>query len=376
MLHHCFPRPKRRTSSTVDVENQDARACAVLTSILDAGLLCAPEYLNIHANRHTTNEDKIHLLRVGEPEIRFPQSRLCFTLCSEEELYQPVVRGIEPGEAGPVGGDQTPRSHADLFGPYAVCLDPIMARRIGIVPTFYFSPNDMFGSRFQTAGSQVPGLNLQVIQSLKELRELLILLALIERSVPLPNGGKLPPLELLRARGLHAPFEKKLEQRISDLALDKRREVFELFDNDRSAALGLIDFVEMMLSLFQETDSTIDGRALAFYQEREWRLVFHHRKGMVWFPLIDQPHLPISPRGRTEQINAIRLLLGYRDPDYLKHCWVLEAVDGQPIREIISKIIVPCRALPKVRTLMARKAGNVPIVAAEEYGYVTPIVPD
>jgi len=71
------------------------------------------------------------------------------------------------------------------------------------------------------------------------------------------------------------------------LSVAQRRELFELFNTDREPALSLVGFIDMMLSLFQETDSYFDHSPLAFYQQREWRLIHHMRESAIWYCLGD-----------------------------------------------------------------------------------------
>ena len=327
------------------------------------------------ADPNTLNTQKRELLARGEPEFTYSQSRLCFTLCSPVELFEPKIRGVAPGPDGPTAAPDAKYSHADLFGPYAIGIDPLVSRQLGIVPTVYYSPTDRFGRRFTGDPGSIAGLNIQMIQRLKELRELCILLAQIERDIDI-DGPPLPGDAVLTALNLTLPFEQAIEARVRQLPLAERRRLFTLFNIDRDYALNLVSFIEMMFSLFQETDSSIDGSALAFYQQREWRLIHHMRDGTSWYCLGDQPAFrnPLAP-ARSSQIAHLRRLLNAsapspRDDAYFKSCWLLEEVDGSPVRAFLKCVVAPAADVDRFSRLLRDASCRAELVAAEELGYV------
>lgn len=360
----------------------------ILASMIQIGFLCTPESLAIYPARNTESQRKRELLKTGEAEYVHQQSRFCFTLCREAELFEPKIRGLVHGESRPVrevapdtsrsgSAWQPPMSHADLFGPYAISLDPMVSRRIGILPTTYYNPHAMSGERFLPGAVSPPGLGLQMIQSLKEVRDVLVALAILERSLPVKDGV-LPSESVLRELSIGLPFEEVVVDRLYSLGAEARSQVYQLFDTDRVAALHLVGFVDMLLHTFQETDSDVHGQVLAFYEEREWRLIHHMRAGTHWFCLGPQPTFR-SPNAaeRRGEIGELRALLCAfsRQPlgdSFYRHCWVLEKVDGVPVRDLISSVIVPNRTLIDTRRLMKGLGCRAELVAAEEFGYREP----
>lgn len=296
---------------------------------------------------------------------------MCFTLCEERELFQRFARGYVPpsfrSERPPLA------AHADLFGSCSLGIDVPAARQIGILPTTYYSPVDAQGKRYRALDGQ-PGLHLQIIQKLKELRDLSVVLAIIERSLAV-GDELLPTDEMLNALGLGLPYQPEIIKKAYNLPVEQRREVFELFNTDREPALSLVGFIEMMLSLFQETDSYIDGTPLAFYQQREWRLIHHMRKGALWYCLGPQPVFrnPLA-RSKLAAIRELRQVVDdvggvRRDDDYFSNCWVLEEIDGIPLRDFISSFIVPVRRLAATTDSVRRFGCRADIVPAEDLGY-------
>jgi hypothetical protein len=250
----------------------------------------------------------------------------------------------------------------------------LVARRLGFVPTFYYSPTDMGGARVVASGA-VPGLSIQMIQRLKELRELLIVLAHVESGIDV-GGIPLADMGMLRELNLDAPFEPAALARAIELDTSQRRAVFEIFDTDRESALGLVSFVEMMLSLFQETDSSRDATPFAFFQQREWRLIHHMREGMRWYCLGRQPAFRDRQAAlRADEIKTLRAqLLGRaaRDEAFFRSCWVLEEVDGLHVRDYITQIVAPSSARLRVRQLMDHAGLDAELLVAEDLGYVGP----
>lgn len=374
-LFHSFPRPRKhgQRGDQAGARTQDASAELILRSIVRRGFLCTPERLAIHPHPATQNPGKRALIANGKPEYTHIQSRMCFTLCEERELFQRVARGYTPSSA-----DSQPASlaaHTDLFGPFSLAIDVPAARQIGILPATYYSPVDAHGQRYNALGGR-PGLHLQIIQKLKELRDLSVVLALVERSLVV-QGAQLPTDDMLEALGIDLPYQPEIVERAYRLSLAERRRVFELFNTDRESALSLVGFIDMMFSLFQETDSYFpDGTPLAFYQQREWRLIHHMRQGARWYCLGPQPAFrnPLA-QDKREAISELRQAVDDlggvpRGDEYFSNCWVLEEIDGRPLREFISCCIVPARCVvTTTKTLRAFRC-DADVVPAEEFGYV------
>ncbi|HLG54459.1 MAG TPA: hypothetical protein VI485_03955 [Vicinamibacterales bacterium] len=304
----------------------------------------------------------------GEAEYTHIQSRMCFTLCEERELFQRFARGYVPpsfrGERPPLA------AHADLFGAFSLAVDVPAARQIGILPATYYSPVDAQGQRYNALGGS-PGLHLQIIQKLKELRDVSVVLAIVERSLTV-GGEQLPTDDMLKALDIGLPYQPDIIKKAYQLSVAQRRELFELFNTDREPALSLVGFIDMMLSLFQETDSYFDGTPLAFYQQREWRLIHHMRQGALWYCLGNQPVFrnPLA-RARLDAIRELRHDLGgaRRDDEYFSNCWVLEQIDGTPLREFISCFIVPARCLATTKDTVQGFGCHAEVIAAEDFGY-------
>jgi hypothetical protein len=362
-------------SDYVNPIERDATGLRTLRAILKYGLVCTPERLRLYPNEQTENSRKLALLQAGEPDYLHPQSRFCMTLCEEAELFEPKIRGFVPGKDGPRRFGNSATSHASLFGPWAIGFEIGASLRIGFAPTFYFSPRDVVGIRFLPSAQRPPGLGLQIINRLRELRELMIILAYIEQGICV-DGEEFVNAGILSSLGLDLPFEPEVMAKIFSQPPERRRELLQLFSTDRESAVSLVGFIDMMLSLFQETDSTIDGEELAFYQQREWRLIHHMRLGASWYSLGEQPDIrnPLA-KHRTTEIRYLRKSLEQgagrkRSEGYFSSCWVLEQVDGRRLSDYISSIIVPERQHSKVLKLVRHEKLDADVFAAEDFGFV------
>ncbi|MDA4844964.1 hypothetical protein [Hoeflea poritis] len=371
-LYHAFPRPPaERKLKKYDIDV----AKSTLSSIVEFGLLCTPEYLEIYPDPNTEYAKKRVLLYTGEPEIKHMQSRVCFTLCSPSELYEPTVRGLTPAAAGPRYQPGALRSHSDLFGPFALAIDPISARRIGIVPTSYYSPNDIFGDSFSAEHGSIPGLNFQIISRLKEIREILIVLSYIESGIKKDNY-KFPEYSELKEIDFALKYNEDILEHITLMSNEKKKELFGLFNLDREPGFNLVGFVNMMLNLFQQTDSSINEDILAFFHQREFRLIHHMRQGAIWYSLGNHPEFlnPLASE-KSDEISSLKdaIVLGRKRPprdEYFQHCWLLESVDGWHIRNYIDHVIAPRSEKEWVRSEFLKFDVEVNVFEAEQFGYL------
>lgn len=216
---------------------------------------------------------------------------------------------------------------------------------------------------------------MQMIQRLKEVRELLIVLAIIERSLVI-EGFRFPGDDDLQAMDADLPYQPEIKRALYRLSNEQRVSLLELFNTDRDPALDLVSFMDMMLGLFQEADSSLDGSVLAFYQQREWRLIHHMRQGMTWHCLTqtedrlgDRSELPLQDTIRELRF-ALSAFTGKRfDESYYRRCWLLQAVDGRPIADYVVRAIAPARAVRKLQLMMHEAGCSAEVIPAEDMGY-------
>ncbi len=357
-IYHSFP---RRTSILAAASKTDA-AIEILRSIVDFGLLCTPERMPIPPAKATDNKDKQALLLNAQPEIKIVQSRFCATLCRREELFDARVRGVT------MEGEEGARvAHSTLFGPIAVGFDPLGARRLGFVPTLYYTRKSISGLDHNE--EKFPN-QIDLIQRLKEIRDVLIVLSYIEAGIDV-DGYVLPDKKILNLLEIDLPYEEKIMSNILKLRKRTRRYILDKFNTDREMALNLVGSVEVLLSLFQEADSSLDETYLAFFEQREWRIVHQMRPGTLWYCLGAKPDFqnPHAERMQRE-IQALRRLitrvLGPRPKGYFDNTWVLAEIDGLPAAAYIDEVVVPREKVRDVQEILNTSHLQPEIVVAQE----------
>lgn len=337
-LFHSFMRPFTRSHrSIVPTGDRDHElSFHTLELILKYGLVCTPEQFPLFADAASERPAKVELLNQNIGYDTISQSRACFTLLDSLELAQEY----RPSDTGP----EEYWSHADLFGEFAIGLDPIEARDLGILPVVYTYRHTTFNRELPSSG-----LGSQVVHRLDEMRTLLAILSRVESA----NGLRCAaPWEMLRPLMSVLRYEPKIDRKLQDLSPADAETVFEFFDTDRIAAWNLADIVTILLSLYQTTDSTFADAPLAFFQQREWRLVHHVRLGTEWYSLGDHeeyrdPLMPKYEDARSEINDHVSDVWQRRQKDPLKydwfrnHCWVIAKIDGKPFRDFVREIIVP-----------------------------------
>jgi hypothetical protein len=365
-LFHAFPRPPHHLDAAgrmvrdPPTDDDRRKGLEILRLILTHGLLCTPEKFKLYPNYNTENEEKLKFLRVGTHHDEVIQSRACFTLMDRLELTQ----------------NQSTReaAHIDLFGEFAIGLDPIEARALGITPTVYYYRHDMGNSPNRTAG-----LAAQIVERLDEIRSVFSILSYIEGNA---HAGEdetaYPSPENLKNMGIEVRHQKEIKAELEKLKTEDAASIFRLLNTDRVPAWNLVDFVEIMLSLYQTTDSTIEDAPLAFFHQKEWRLVHHMMTGLIWFGLANHPARR-DPWAREfandVQIirNFIRKTSTHKTEDhltwFLNHSWVLAGTEKLLFRDFVREIIVPEAFCKEARDIVE----SLPFASAPPI--ITPLPP-
>lgn len=350
-LFHAFPRSRPNAENSVgiaDTTDRNRLGLRILESILSDGLLCTPEKFKLYPNPNTENEEKKEFIRKGEPHFKIVQSRACFTLSETIELRK--------GYNMLLGENSRYVTHTDLFGEFAIGLDPIEARELGIVPTFYY-----YNNQTMDPVGKIPGLGEQIIERLDETRTLFSILSYIETMANPERTDLFQSQEKLREMGIVVAFEQNIQNKLARLPEELAKLFFELLDTDRVPGWNLVDFINMMLSLYQKTDSTVEDAPLAFFQQREWRLVHHMCEGLNWFGLGNH-HAYRNPNALAFAKNIKRIqdlakdLSSSKDKDYFSwffdHCWVMAGTYKKHFRDYIREIVVPADCYDSAKSIV------------------------
>lgn len=295
-LYHSFPRRGRHEPA-----EEKRRGLVILRSILEGGILCVPETVNVDAEFEATNP-------IAGMQIPIDQNRFCLTLLDPCEL---------------------PR-HADHFGRFAVAFSTNQAREIGAIPVIYV-PLVAHGER--PSGVDLIGLTL--VRRLIEIQYVLTDLATIASA----NGcGDLIVLKNL-SRG-----ERRVLERLTKRLLGEIDPMQHLAGAMR-AVLKLFYPVERGGSNVSRDDQ------LAYYYQREWRVL----DGVTVFDnQLDTP-LTDFEKERLMELDAAFFgkwtVFGDTAAPRIDWCRVIRHVGGRPVRDLIDHIRAPAEYLSDAKAL-------------------------
>jgi hypothetical protein len=245
----------------------------------------------------------------SSPKIRIPQRRLCFTELAENELP----------------------NHAQVFGPIALEFDQRILRRIGVMPVIYI-PQPLSNNPERDVFSLI---GQTLVYRLNETYQILADLAQIQEDIKdLPFGDHSVTLEHPET-GFRSEFPVNLLQELFENLTYRKQPLSQL-----AAATRLIS------CFFYYTDAPTprlirdDGR-LAYYREREWRVV----SGPYFAGASLEEELP--PKAKDEIASLFdnsfspyekRKING---SDFVKNCSLIRRFERNHIMNSIGRILVP-----------------------------------
>jgi hypothetical protein len=343
LLYHCFPgflsesRRDLGRDPTFLEQMRSQIGYLTLKSILEAGLMLTPEtfYIPEPDRLHEMVFPNSDLNGEGRGSFRMQQVRACFTLASLSELKRQI----------------TSLSHFDLFGAYAIGLDPIEARDLGVIPTIYYYLDDRRVSN---------SLYFEIISRLIEARKLLISLAHIE-SLADSDCWDTPTIEELRGMGQTLDGEPdSVIHAASNLSEDLAKRIYPLFDTRRVPIANIVEHIEIFFNFFQIADSQTRDRPLAYFQQKEWRIVQYNKEGLTCEPLsgMEYSHSLAWREVRNlhlywDVINNILGAHGLETRKITDNFWLLVNLGDRRFRDFIKHIIVPDSALESTQELIS-----------------------
>ncbi|PDT60519.1 hypothetical protein CO678_15925 [Bradyrhizobium diazoefficiens] len=152
--------------------------------------------------------------------------------------------------------------------------------------------------------------------------------------------------------------DQRVEGAIRGLVPRKAEAILPLFDVDRRSSWQIVDKINYILGLFQNTDSSVEHSPLAFYEQREWRLPYNSQTNLGWYSLGNHP--TIRDPQKSENIRAAGVVLKMIErmkgrsltESERDSTWVLFEVDRLPFASIIEEIICPTHAADRVERLV------------------------
>lgn len=233
-LFHSFARPKH----TETPEQTFARSLQILEYVKEIGLVLAPETLSWN----------VDVLSGGQETLSLSQTRICFTELSELEL---------PG-------------HCRQFGPLALAFDIGGLRKVGAMPVSY-APQGQGGdalgqlATFVVRGAYHTNYILQRLRDLKNGSDP----AFIQAQAAAMGVGVAPNVNLtLNNADANGNIVAQYQ-----VPADHVRHVFEHVGYNNIPLEHSLAVMDILLNVFGPTDNTVNGAAMEYYRQREWRLI-------------------------------------------------------------------------------------------------------
>jgi hypothetical protein len=361
LLYHAFVQP---AGSGIDgarpkpTQQDDCRSLKVLESILEYGLLCTPEKYKFYPHPKTRSPTRQAALRDGKEYEVLTCSRACFTLMERTELSKVYQVSPRPDDSC---------SHSDLFGRFAIGLDPIEARAFGVMPVMYYHTTG--ASSRQKLPSDTSNVGNLLQHRLDELRSIVAVLCCLEaREIGGPSA--VPSIEQLEQMGVHLNHEHEVREPVLSASESAIATSMRHFNTDRVPAWQIADFMALMLSLFQTADSDREHAPLAFFRQREWRLVPFSHPGFIRYCLGPHPKwmdpYAVCYSGKAKAMRRRVFENRPRDVNtqdvkppsswarFFRHSWVVDSLRGRQFRNWIREIIVPENYIECVQEMLTR----------------------
>jgi hypothetical protein len=295
-------------------------------------MLLTPEDVKIR--RHVGSEQEY-----GDP-ILIPQTRASFTLSNLNALQQP----------NPFS--RTGYSHLDIFGYFAIGVDPIAARDFDMSPVFYFYDAARRTDDYPLIAS--------LVHALTETRELLSLLTLMEERSIVEQGESTSEYEKIRSQFPNAKIgllyqtkerSDRLAKMLASVPVEAIAEVVPVFETDRRPFWNLVEAIDLLSGLLQAADSASLDAELLYFSQHEWRLTkILNSNGYSLSEDGDvRSKLSYVRRAMQRSIHAIAALMDTKvNKEWLRKCWVVlgSARTRRIFREYIRLVVCPenCRA--------------------------------
>jgi hypothetical protein len=371
LLYHCFPQafarvagPGRARPGGYSPETEAAVGLETLRLILEFGLLLKSEDLKVHLPEPASGPADAAPVRAapwgGNVQV-ITQRRACFIFGAVNDLNR----------RRPIGHDQV--SHLDLFGRFAIAIDPRKAKDLGFLPVNYFYRNEKAED-----ATDLRALSGLMANYLLEVREVLTFLAYAERrrralssEDPLRDGD----LEHTYEEGgltpaLAAPkYRDRILAEIQGATPDQLEFLSRLMAFDRFHIGILADSINLQLATHQTVDSASFGEEFLYYYQQEWRVIVTTNSNAVIFPLASDSRLDPAERDFVaeflERADRLSARSGGR-PD-LGDSLLLHAFHkpARPFHSCIEAVLCPRAATRAVKDLLAEYGlRRLPVIEA------------
>jgi hypothetical protein len=310
-LFHNFPRRSPGDDTTTTLK----RGLEILKFIVDTGLMLVPEILT---------------WGTSDMQIQLCQVRFCLT-------------ELEMSDIG---------EHSKLFGEFAIELSPEMARKLGALPVLYM-PQSLRQDK------ALSGVGTSLIVAIEEIRHLLEMMDELEvRAKSFPEASVIKARHMGRSRV--DGQEYVMEQ--FDLNASEAQKVLEYLGIAKHSYRNLANWAVCMQNTLYPTDDERHDKQLAYYRQREWRIV----AGLGKIEGAQDRELTESEKQRLIQIDSTfwqrelthQLSAGNQTFRRVDRTRVIEFLDGKRIATWLTSVYVPDAAYDEAASSLG---SHVPI---------------
>lgn len=353
--YHCFPQSctpvtHRLRNTRYSLSREERVGLEQLEMILEFGLLLNTEHLDIPLAQFPASPELSQEHSDGDRLThRIDQPRACFTLASLDDLMR---RRLVAGE---------PASHLDLFGRFAIGLEPTKARKLGLLPVHYF-----YRSGGAVAEQELASLSALTANYLLQVREVLTFLAWSERERKTRIGGRLAAEALesnyercgIVPRLAQPAYRDRILEAIRTAAPEELDYVRKLLNFDHFHIGLLADSVNLLLATHQTVDSRTFGDELLYYFQHEWRIIATQLSDATLFDIradASQPGIGALIADFCARAEDVAATNDLQTPNFngslLLHAFGQPAA---PFRDALEVLLCPARCKADVRRLLAR----------------------
>jgi hypothetical protein len=319
-FYHSFPRARRGESQRKTIE----RGLRVLGSFKELGLVLAPEEIKWTQPKIDGND------RV----ILNSQQRISFTELSRRQL----------------------KDHAQRFGPLALEFSIDTLRRLGALPVIYIPQHLKDGRNLSSAGSLVVATIGDIKYTLNHLHTL----------------SRLRDIDFVKQHAKNADgVSSVVEECIINLQnTDDNNNIVanhpvKLTDIEhllsyvgyRNSPLELmVGALNLIQNLFCATDDERHDDLLAYYRQREWRIM----AGLGYADGVSLGHLASEAEKKRlldvdSEFWAKEIAFEGTVSRRIDRAFIISELNGQHVSELISRLIVPPEAQAAAKVLFGKK---------------------
>jgi hypothetical protein len=324
-FYHSFPRRGGMSESqTID------KGLQILRFIFEVGLVLAPEFVTW---RHSTE---------GGPEYisTTRQRRMCFTELSRAEL------GV----------------HGRTFGSFSIEYPIDALRGAGALPVMYIAQK--IGA--EPGLSEVGAVIVNMLGHAKYAIDLLHLLSMqSDIDAMRKTYGQVREDYTINLRNVD---DGGAQVQAIEVPAKTIQDILKFIGFRNAPFDKMSGTLSAMQSLFYPTDDTYHSKELAYYRQREWRLLSGLRTGGAdnSRPLSTdeaQRLVDIDPEFWTRTISDKDGSVRRIDDTH-----IVEFIRGKKAREMLSAVIVPPAAVDRATEIVG---DSIPLIAAESFGVST-----